>query len=423
MSTFPDASDSTASGAVARLQHHRDHGLDTLRASAITLVFMYHYMVFVSRTPTFGWASVVGWVGVDLFFVLSGYLIANQLLGGIQRGRTLSLQAFYARRALRTLPVFWVVLALFFLLPTLMGGRTPPPLWRFLTFTQNFQLPPGTAFSHAWSLCIEEQFYLVLPLVLVAGLRWTNRRPATPSTSASTSSTSSAGLSALSAGWLLMLGLLLLGMGARTWLWMKHGRYADGHIDGYHPLIYYATLCRFDEFLPGVAVAVLKNSHPALWARLMAQGQRLLLAGLAAVGLMFWALHQFYFIEGYGYGFAMTAFGYSLMAMAFAVLLLAALSPQCWLHRLRVPGATRLALWSYSIYLSHKPVAFIVQTQLKPYALGAGWELLLITLASLAVGALLYVVVESPFMALRQRWFPSNFASAKPVADPALRSA
>src|SRR5437868_15457524 len=98
----------------------RTLGLDTLRALAITLVFMYHYMVFVSGTPTFGWLSVVGWVGVDLFFVLSGYLIANQLFAGMARGETLSLKAFYARRGLRTWPAFWVVLAAYFLFPAEM---------------------------------------------------------------------------------------------------------------------------------------------------------------------------------------------------------------------------------------------------------------------------------------------------------------
>ena len=136
----------------------RTAGLDTLRAGAIVLVFMYHYMIFVSRRPTFGWASVVGWAGVDLFFVLSGYLIANQLFAGLARGGTLSVPGFYARRAFRTLPVFWLVLAAYLLLPGALGGRTPPPAWRFLTFTQNLGLQPGTAFSHAWSLCVEEQF-------------------------------------------------------------------------------------------------------------------------------------------------------------------------------------------------------------------------------------------------------------------------
>lgn len=394
---------SSAATAAASATPARADGLDSLRAAAITLVFMYHYMVFVSRTATFGWASVVGWVGVDLFFVLSGYLIANQLLTGIRRGERLSLGAFYARRALRTLPVFWVVLALYFLFPAVMGGRTPPPLWRFLTFTQNFGLQPGTAFSHAWSLCIEEQFYLVLPLVLVAGLRWGRGR-----------------LSGKAAGWALMLGLLLLGIAARTWLWLQHGRQADGGIEGYYPLVYYATLCRFDEFLPGVAVALLKNGHPALWQRLMQHGQRLLAAGVAAVAVMFYAVHSFYYIDGYGYGFVMSAFGYSLVAMSFALLLLAALSPRSWLYRLRIPGAMPLALWSYSIYLSHKAVAVIVQKPLQGIGLTPGWQLLIITLACVVTGAVLYRLVEAPFMALRQRRFPSNFPSAPQAADAAV---
>ena len=57
----------------------RIHGLDTLRALAVTLVVLHHYVLFVSGTNTFGWVGEIGWVGVDLFFALSGYLIGNQI--------------------------------------------------------------------------------------------------------------------------------------------------------------------------------------------------------------------------------------------------------------------------------------------------------------------------------------------------------
>ncbi len=93
----------------------RSNGLDTLRAIAILLVLMYHYMCFVSHQATFGWGSEVGWVGVDLFFVLSGYLIGNQVFAGMVKGNSISLLAFYMRRALRTWPLFWVILAAYFL--------------------------------------------------------------------------------------------------------------------------------------------------------------------------------------------------------------------------------------------------------------------------------------------------------------------
>jgi peptidoglycan/LPS O-acetylase OafA/YrhL len=376
----------------------RNHGLDTLRALAITLVFAYHYMVFVSRQPTFGWVSVVGWVGVDLFFVLSGYLIANQLFEGMARGQKVSLKRFYARRALRTLPVFWVVLAAYFLWPSVMGGKTPPPLWQFLSFTQNYQLQPGTAFSHAWSLCIEEQFYLVFPLVLVIGTRLR---------------------SGVSRGWALLIALMLLGVTARTWLWLQYGRESTGRISGYHPNIYYATLCRFDEFLPGVAVAMLKNFHTDAWARWMQGGQALFAWGLVAVLAALFCVYNFYEFDGYGYGFFMTAFGYSMVAAAFAVLVAAALSPSSWLHRVRVPGAYQLALWSYSIYLSHKAIAFVLQTQSKAGGWGSASTLIVITIGCVVGGALLYRLIEQPFMALRHRWFATSFNQPAPIASQA----
>lgn len=366
----------------------RSNGLDTLRATAIALVFMYHYKVFVSHQATFGWASVVGWVGVDLFFVLSGYLIANQILAGVASGRRLSLKAFYVRRALRTLPVYWVVLAAYFLFPTVMGGRAPPSLWSFLTFTQNFGLHSGTAFSHAWSLCIEEQFYLVLPMMVIIGARY--------------------GSSRLQA-WLVLIALLLIGIIIRSILWQTYGRESTGQIDGYYPNIYYASLCRFDEFLPGVAVAMLKNLHRPSWERITQHGHKLLASGAVAVAGMLYLAFQFYYIDEYGYGFFMTAFGYSLLATSFAILIVAALCPNSWLHRIRIPGAYHVALGSYAIYLSHKPIAFIVQQQLKPFELSSAMLLAVVTIACALGGMLLYCLVEAPFMALRDRLAVTSF--------------
>ena len=372
----------------------RNPGLDTLRATAIALVFMYHYEIFVSRAPTFGWLSDVGWVGVDLFFVLSGYLIANQLFAGMARGESLSLPRFYARRALRTLPVFWLVLAAYALFPAALGGRTPPPWWRFLTFTQNIGLEPGTAFSHAWSLCIEEQFYLVLPAVLALGAVFARAR--------------ARGVTRVRApGWALMGALVAFGVCVRIVLWRRHGD--AGHVQQYMSWVYYATPCRFDEFIPGVAVAMLKNFHRPLWDRLMAHGHALFAAGLVATLAILTAGYRIYYIDGVGYGFFMTAFGYSLLALSFALLVMAALSPRSTPLRWRVPGAAPLALWSYSTYLSHKPLAYFIARQLEPLGVSDGARLVIIGLACIAVGGLLYKGVEAPFMALRDRLVPSNF--------------
>jgi peptidoglycan/LPS O-acetylase OafA/YrhL len=384
------------------LPRSRNPGLDTLRATAIALVFMYHYEIFVSRAPTFGWLGDVGWVGVDLFFVLSGYLIANQLFSGMARGERLSLPRFYARRALRTLPVFWLVLAAFALFPAALGGRTPPPWWRFLTFTQNIGLEAGTAFSHAWSLCIEEQFYLVLPAVLALGavLARARSRGVTPARARVIVLTRAH-------AWALMGALVALGAASRIVLWQRYGE--ASHVPQYMSWVYYATPCRFDEFIPGVAVAMLKNFHRPLWDRLMAHGQAIFAAGSVATLAMLALACRCYYIDGVGYGFFMTAFGYSLLAMSFALLVMAALSPRATPLRWHVPGAAPLALWSYSTYLSHKPLAYFLAQQLKPLGLPDGARLAIIAVACIAAGGLLYKLVEAPFMALRDRLVPSNF--------------
>jgi peptidoglycan/LPS O-acetylase OafA/YrhL len=380
----------------------RNPGLDTLRALAIALVFVYHYAAFVSGRPTFGWPGVVGWSGVDLFFVLSGYLIANPLFAGMVRGRTISVPAFMARRALRTLPVFWLVLAAFFLWPQAMGGRTPPPLWRFLTFTQNLGLQPGTAFSHAWSLCIEEQSYVALPLVLAGGA-WL-----------------AGGLGRLTRwhGWALVGGLVVLGVAARCVRWFHVAPSAGGDPRQFSAHIYYATLCRFDELLPGVAVAMLRNFHPHAWARLVARGRAAGALGLAGALAILWLAY----VESDDdvFGFFMTGFGYSLLAMSWALLVVAALSPATPLRRVRVPGTASLALWSYSIYLSHKPLAHVLKGALQGAGLGEYALAAVITVACVVVGALLHHGVERPFLRLRDRLMPSNFRAAAPAPAGAV---
>ncbi|MFL6675277.1 MAG: acyltransferase family protein [Massilia sp.] len=361
----------------------RVHGLDTLRALAVSLVVLHHYVLFVSRRPTFGWVGEIGWAGVDLFFALSGYLIGNQIFSAMRSGDGFSLRNFYARRFLRTLPNFWVVLALYALWPAFRGDAPLLPLWKYLSFTQNYLLEPGTAFSHAWSLSIEEQFYMVLPAAALA-----------------------AGMLRRSVGWAwLAIGLAFAaGMLTRAHLWLDvvdGERYWSHH---YYKYIYYSTFCRFDELLAGVALALLKNYHPRAWRRLTGYGNRTLALGVALAGLGFWL-----FLRDH-YGFAMTVFGYPLLALGFSLLIVAALSEGSLLRAVRVPGAGSLALWSYAIYLTHKQVCILAAEPLRALGYGPDSPLAIAAMLALSLlaGWLLYRLVETPFMALRARWFPSN---------------
>lgn len=373
----------------------RNSGLDTLRALAIVLVFMNHYMIFVSNAPTFGWMSEVGWTGVDLFFALSGYLIGNQILGALRRQQSgperFSLPRFYARRLLRTLPNFYVVLAMYALWPYWRGDSVMLPLWKFLTFTQNILLTPGTAFSHAWSLCVEEQFYLLLPAValLIAACR-----------------------KSLLWGWVAVVATLLAGMGIRYYIWTVHvGPGEEGY--HYYRLIYYASWCRFDELVCGVALALLKNYHPGAWSRITAFGNGTLAAGAALLALAWHLL-----LEDH-YGLGMTVIGYPLLGLSFSLLLIAALSSGSLLQRVRIPGAASIALWSYAIYLTHKQLCILMRLPLQAHGWGPeSWQAIAImSVASIAAGWLLFILVETPFMKLRDRYVPSNFAKpAAPVA-------
>ncbi|MBL8312071.1 MAG: acyltransferase [Burkholderiales bacterium] len=100
-------------------------------------------------------------MGVDLFFVLSGFLIGTQVLKPLARGETFSFADFYWRRAFRTLPAYWAVLLIYLLWPNLREAPGMEPWWKFFTFTMNLSIDylRNTAFSPARSLCVDEHFY------------------------------------------------------------------------------------------------------------------------------------------------------------------------------------------------------------------------------------------------------------------------
>ena len=87
-------------------------GLDLMRAIAVVWVMLFHSFLVGGLGEDFAWLSRFGWVGVDIFFVLSGYLIGTQVLKPLAAGARLSFGDFYRRRAYRILPAFAVVLML-----------------------------------------------------------------------------------------------------------------------------------------------------------------------------------------------------------------------------------------------------------------------------------------------------------------------
>lgn len=151
--------------------------LDGIRGIAIALVLIYHY-IYNGAVLDSSLANQLlklfslGWTGVDLFFVLSGFLIVGVLLDAKNSSNYFSV--FYIRRSLRILPLYYVLLILFLTLPKFISNeelfRHTLPFWSYLSFTQNFfmiKLDLGTSWlGVTWSLAIEEQFYLLLPFLV-----------------------------------------------------------------------------------------------------------------------------------------------------------------------------------------------------------------------------------------------------------------
>ena len=156
------------------IQSKRNFGLDLIRASAISLVVISHctFLLF----PTYNHSiitliRVLGAVGVDLFFVLSGFLIGGILLKYIENEKTgfSDLINFWKRRWIRTLPNYFFILLINIFLFFIIGEKLPKDIGQYFIFIQNFNNPHPDFFTEAWSLSIEEYAYLFLPLLFYIG--------------------------------------------------------------------------------------------------------------------------------------------------------------------------------------------------------------------------------------------------------------
>jgi len=354
---------------------HRLPGLDLLRAIAIVWVMLFHSFIVGGLGPDFAWLSRYGWAGVDIFFVLSGFLIGTQVLRPLQRGEPLSFGAFYGRRAWRILPAFAVVLALYVWFPGLREVPGLQPWWQFATFTLNLLTDTNNqAFSHAWSLCVEEHFYLVFPLLAW----WLTRRSST--------------LGFIS----LCAAAVVLGMALRTTVWL-HDAAMDPPRNWFLEDIYYPTWMRLDGLLMGIMLATLRVYRPQAWTRLQARSNMVLLGGIGVSCFALWLFRD-------RTGLLANALGWPLLSFGFGLLVFAGADRQSLLGRWRLPGASWLAGISYSLYLSHKIAFHVVSTTFGAQLQGHGMiAFMTYAVAVLMLGAALHYLVERPCLRLRER--------------------
>lgn len=352
---------------------------------AIIVVVIYHAGIMGFPLP--GRVHRFGWIGVDLFFVLSGYLIGGQLLAPLARREPIKLGRFFVRRALRIMPAYLAILAIYFLLPSWREYPEISPLWKFLLSVQNIGLRGGTAFSHAWSLAVEDQFYLLLPFVLL----FVSRSPG--------------------AALMVPAAIFLGGLSLRTFLAYQYLGETGVAFRGYQTWIYYATWTRLDPLVFGVALAAIEKFRSQWWQRLMNVAPFLWLPAFILI------VYALYLGETENITVASAIWQFPLIAFGMATLLLCAVSPRLPFRRVRIPGAAFIASIAYSTYLVQKLVIHFVQQLCAAHniTMTSAGALVTVQFCIFAVATLLFFAVERPFLQLRHR-IASRSAYRAPLA-------
>ena len=359
---------------------NRLYGLDHLRALAIILVFFFHYYIVSSGQPE--WLPEVasfGWTGVDLFFVLSRFLISTQLFSQIKQGLLISFKTFFIKRFFRIVPAFITTVGIYFCFPYFREKEALPPLWKFLTFTQNLSLnlqDYGT-FSHCWSLCVEEHFYLFLPIILI--ILQTSKL--------------------ISKSYWLLIALFLLGFAIRIYsfnhLYLPKIQEENGWIYWYK-FIYYPTYNRLDGLLVGVSIAGIYKFSPNLWNKLSQYGNQFIFLSLCILTIS-------YFLCEDQQTFHSSIFGFPLIAIGFGFMVLGAISPTSFLCKWKSKTTTFVATLSFATYLTHKGIIHTTNKLLENVNIDSNIIMIICILTCIFGAYLLHVIIEKPFMNLRNK--------------------
>lgn len=348
---------------------HRIGALDGLRGFLTILVLLSH---FFSELPGGTTALALGWIAVDSFFVLSGFLVGRLM---IDKGNAANfLKVFYTRRILRTFPIYMVCIALSLAIFSLFEGswtendRAFSP-YVYFTFTQNLKMASDATIgahwlSPTWTLAVEEQFYLVAPVVM-----------------------------------LLLSGrtrLAVLAFIAAMALVFRAHEYSSGALAvEYLPLAW----ARADSLAVGLIAACLSREYENWCARY----SRTLLTSVLVILVLVILLAYFYPDA------TLPTYGHTLISIAAAAFLIAIVNGIVEAQRLDKAWLRNIGNMSFAIYLTHMPILWLahgIVLDEKPSLLtisGFGVTLFALPLTGM-VSWVLTKVVEEPITAVGRRF-------------------
>jgi peptidoglycan/LPS O-acetylase OafA/YrhL len=329
--------------------------LDGLRAIAVTSVIIYH--AHTSLLPG-------GWAGVDIFFVLSGFLISALLLQEVTISDTINLRKFYTRRALRLMPALAFLVAV--LLPVAWFSRHYraqdfDAIIMSLTYLMNWNRAfgwfPGDGgfLGHTWSLAIEEQFYFIWPCTLLCLVRWRRTAP------------------------FVIFGLIVIVFSWRTFL-VYSGAGPERTYMGFD--------VHSDSLFMGCAIA-----FASLGSKIKLLATRLAIIPIVVLALILLTFH---------FKSPLTqSVGLSLAGLSSAWIMIAAIQDGFLKKFLSIPPLVYTGRISYGWYLWHYPV-LAVAMHLLPKLYGIP----LLVIISYLTAVMSYHFVERPFLKLKEKFEP-----------------
>jgi peptidoglycan/LPS O-acetylase OafA/YrhL len=374
-------------------EHNRLRSLDALRTAAVALVIIHHWGQENEDNPIGWWFSRSGWVGVDLFFVLSGFLVSGLIFREHERYGGFDAKRFLVRRGLKIYPAFYV-----FLFVCLIDVDTfsvesgvesvPQRLLAEVFFVQNYFTG---IWGHTWSLAVEEHFYLMLAVVAA----FASRRGYL-----------SHGVRRI-AVYVAVVCVACLGMR------ILYALFAEYEWRG----VYAPTHMRIDSLLIGVLLSYAYHFRRERLDEFIGRHRAVLLVGAVLMlvpGLTLDRSSPLLF-----------TFGLTGLAVGFGTIMLLMLgSPRTSRVLARQPLAAVCSAgqYSYSVYLWHVATMIVIGLAVERWVPDLSpWVVLVVDVVlAFAVGIVFARLVEIPVLRIRDRWFPSRSESlAAPEAVPA----
>jgi peptidoglycan/LPS O-acetylase OafA/YrhL len=331
-------------------------GLDVFRISAMLCVFYSHSVAGVVK------GILIGNVGVEMFFVLSGFLVGRHFFSGSEPYSWAFARTFILKRWLRTLPLYYTVL----ILKLLLSSYTVSDVWRYVFFIQNYM--PSIAFFHvSWSLSIEEWFYLLLPLLALLVIRspFNTRRLL------------------IIIAFIFIVSVLLR----------------------YHALLYqqapweWITTCihlRMDSLLTGFLLVLIKFKFPVMYRHL--SHRAVLMSGILLAAGYLYLFGMNYLSQDLNHLFFFRVLGFPVLSISFALMIpsLESITLRKGMHILIITWGSLL---TYSFYLVHTDVI----GSLKKADLRGIYLVASSFVVSAIISFALYYLVEKPFLRLKEK--------------------